>query len=129
MYQTYDGRLHAYWLDKTKHGSWPHDVPGSGIRFASEPFVVDLNGDGLAEVIFNSWPQNGGNRNGHLHILDYLGNELHRVELPTPRSGDWNGALGAPTIANVDDDADMELSIGTVASGVGVYDLPNINGT
>jgi hypothetical protein len=124
LYPSYDGRLHAYWLDKTEHGSWPYDVPG--FRFASEPIVVDLDntGDGHAEVIFTSWPQNGGNRLGQLHILDYLGNPLHVLNLPAPRDDDWNGGLGAPTIANIDTDADLELVIGTVASGVVAYDLP-----
>lgn len=126
LYPSYDGRLHAYWLDKTEHGSWPYKVSGSGYRFASEPIVVDLDntGDGHAEVIFTSWPQNGGNRIGQLHILDYQGNPLFAINLPAPRGDDWNGGLGAPTIANIDTDADLELVIGTVSSGVVAYDLP-----
>jgi hypothetical protein len=124
LFPSYDGRLYAYWLDKTQHGSWPFDVPGSGYRFASEPAVVDLDGDGHAEVIVTSWPENGGNRNGQLHILDYQGNQLYAVDLPAPRGDDWNGALGAPTVANIDADADLEVVVGTVASGVAAYDLP-----
>jgi hypothetical protein len=125
LYPSYDGKLHAYWLDKTEHGNWPHDVPGSGIRFASEPAVADLDNDGKAEVIFTSWPENGGNRVGQLHILDFQGNQLHALNLPAPRGDDWNGGLGAPTIANIDLDADKELVIGTVSSGVVAYDLPD----
>lgn len=128
LYPAYDGKIHAYWLDKTEHGNWPYDVPGSGIRFASEPIVADLDANGQAEVIFTSWPEKGGNRLGQLHILDYLGNELHRLDLPAPLSGDWNGGLGAPTIANIDADADQELVIGTTHSGVAAYDLPNTAG-
>ncbi|MBI1881492.1 MAG: VCBS repeat-containing protein [Chloroflexi bacterium] len=124
LYPSYDGRLHAYWLDKTEHGNWPFAVPGSGIRFAGEPVIADLDNDGQAEVIFTSWPQNGGNRIGQLHILDYQGNQLHALDLPAPRGDDWNGGLGAPTIANIDTDPDMELVIGTVSSGVVAYDLP-----
>jgi hypothetical protein len=112
-------------VDKTEHGTWPYKVPGSGIRFAGEPIVADLDNDGQAEVIFTSWPENGGNRLGQLHILDYLGNELHRLDLPAPLGDDWNGGLGAPTIANIDADPDKELVVGTVASGVVAYDLPN----
>ena len=36
LFPSYDGRLHAYWLDKTQHGNWPYDIPGAGIRFASD---------------------------------------------------------------------------------------------
>jgi hypothetical protein len=125
LFPAYDGKLHAYWLDKTEHGSWPYDVPGSGIRFAGEPVVADLDNDGRAEVLFTSWPENGGGRVGQLHVLDYLGNQLYAMDLPAPFSGTWNGGLGAPTLANIDADADLELVIGTVASGVVAYDLPN----
>lgn len=126
LYASYDGRLHAYWLDKSEHYNWPFDVnnSGPGIRFASEPVVADLDNDGPAEVIFTSWPQKGGNRVGKLHILNYQGQKLHEVDLPAPFSGDWNGSLGAPTVANVDGDADLEVVLNTAHSGVVVYDLP-----
>jgi hypothetical protein len=130
LYSSYDGRVHAYWLDKTEHGNWPYRVPSTGVggddfRFAGEPVVADLDNDGHAEVIFTSWPKKGGNRVGHLHILDYLGNELYRVALPAPFGDDWNGGLGAPTLANIDGDPDLEVVVGTTASGVVAYDLPN----
>ncbi len=120
------GKLHAYWLDKTEHGNWPYDVPGSGIRFASEPAVADLDNDGKAEVIFTSWPQNSGMAVGQLHILDYLGNPVQAIDLPPSfPSGKVNGGLAAPTLANLDGDADMEVVVGTIASGAVAYDLPN----
>lgn len=126
LYPSYDGRLHAYWLDKTQHGSWPYDVPGAGIRFASEPIVADLNNDGHAEIIFTSWPEKHDGWVGQLHVLDYLGNPISVQDLPAPDLGsDWNGGLGAPTIANIDGDADYELVLGTSHSGIVAYDLPN----
>jgi uncharacterized repeat protein (TIGR01451 family) len=127
LYASYDGRVHAYWLDKTEHGDWPYFVYNQAegfFRFASEPVVADLDDDGKAEVLFASWPQKGGNRVGKLHILNYLGQKLFEVNLPPPHSGDWNGGLGAPTLANVDADADLEVVLGTAHSGVVVYDLP-----
>lgn len=129
LFPSYDGRLHAYWLDKTEHGSWPFDVPGAGIRFASEPAVADLDNDGRAEVIVASWPESRDGRVGQLHILDDQGNQLHAVNLPAPGSGaDWNGALGAPTLANLDADADLEVVVGTSHSGAVAYDLPGSAG-
>ena len=131
IYPSYDGRVHAFWLDKTEHGSWPYKIPTSGVpgddfRFASEPVVADLDNDGHAEVIFTSWPKKGTGGVGQLHILNYLGVELYRVNLPGPDlNGGENGGLGAPTLANIDADPDLEVVVGTIASGVAAYDLPN----
>ena len=127
LFASYDGRLHAFWLDKTEHGNWPYTVnqPGEGFyRFASEPAVADLNGDGKAEVIFASWAEKGSGATGQLHILDYLGNSLQEVDLPQSYNGDWNGALAAPTLANIDGEDDLEVVLNTANSGIVAYDLP-----
>jgi hypothetical protein len=128
LFASYDGRLHAYWLDKTEHGNWPYVVskPADGyMSFASEPTVADLDADGHAEVIFTSWVQKGSGKTGKLYILDYLGNPLHIVSLPSAfGSPNWNGSLPAPTIANIDSDPDLEVVLNTAHSGVVAYDLP-----
>jgi hypothetical protein len=127
LYASYDGRMHAYWLDKTEHGGWPYAVsqPGEGfLRFASEPAVADLDGNGQAEVIFASWAEKGSGHTGKLHILDWQGQAMYEVDLPPPSGGaDWNGALAAPTLADVDGDEALEVVLGTAHSGVVVYDL------
>ncbi|UCC63254.1 MAG: VCBS repeat-containing protein [Anaerolineae bacterium] len=128
VYSSYDGRVHAFWLDKTEHGHWPYSVYDAGegfYRFASEPAVADLDDDGHAEVIFASWVEKGTGRTGKLHVLDHLGNPLHETDLP-PAFGDpdWNGALAAPTLADIDDDADLEVVLNTANSGLVAYDLP-----
>ena len=72
IYSSYDGRVHAFWLDKTEHGNWPYSVYNSAegfFRFASEPVIADLDNDGYAEVIFSSWVQKATNQTGKLHIL------------------------------------------------------------
>lgn len=129
LFSSYDGRVHALWLDKTEHGSWPYEVDAHATegfyRFASEPTVVDLDNDGKAEVIFASWVEKGSNQTGRLHVVDYLGNKLQEVDLPAALSGtDWNGALAAPTLANIDADADLEVVLNTAHSGLVAYDLP-----
>jgi uncharacterized repeat protein (TIGR01451 family) len=126
LYSSYDGRVHAYWLDKNEHGNWPYDVhTGGPIRFASEPVVADLDNDGYAEVIFGSWVQKGSYQTGKLHILDYQGNPLQEVNLPAAYgSPDWNGALAAPTLADIDADAELEVVLNTAHSGFVAYDLP-----
>ena len=132
LYPSYDGRLHAYWLDKTEHGNWPYSVyhPADGyITFASEPVVADLDGDLYAEVIFASWVQKGTYQTGKLYILDYLGNPLQIVSLPAAfGSSNWNGSLTAPTLANIDADADLEVVVNTAHSGLVAYDLPGTAG-
>jgi hypothetical protein len=134
LYSSYDGKVHAYWLDKTEHGSWPYTVPtltlpGDDFRFASEPVVADLDNDGHAEVLFTSWPKKGTGGVGQLHVLDHLGGELHRVDLPGPDlDGGENGGLGAPTLDDIDSDPELEVVVGTIASGVVAYDLPNTAG-
>ena len=109
LYSSYDGRLHAYWLDRTEHGQWPYRVKKTSesyIRFSSEPAVADLDNDGQAEVIVATWTQKGSNAGGQLMILSWDGALLHAVDLPRS-SQDWDGAMAAPTIDNID--ADREL--------------------
>ena len=91
--------------------------------------MADLDNDGKAEVIFVSWVQkqsSGTMRLGKLHILDYQGNTLHELNLPLPRSSSktTNGALAAPTLANIDADSDLEIVVNTISAGFVAYDLP-----
>src|SRR5205807_4359444 len=134
VYPSYDGKVHAYWLDKREHGSWPYTIPTTGasgddFRFASEPIVVDLDNDGCAEVIFTSWPRKNVNGVGQLHILNCRGEELYRIDLPAPSFGrTWNGGMAAPTIADIDGDGNLDVVIGTVSTGVVAYELPSSAG-
>jgi hypothetical protein len=129
LYASYDGRVHAFWLDKTEHANWPFEVYDANLgyfQFASEPVVADLDNDGRAEVLFTSWTQKGSNRSGMLYIVDYNGDMVFAVDLPAAYgSPDWNGALPAPTLANIDQDADLEVVINTAHSGFAAYDLPD----
>ncbi len=128
LFSSYDGRVHCFWLDKTEHHDWPYSVtkPSEGFhRFASEPVAADLDNDGYAEVIFTSWVEKGTHRTGALHILDHQGRPVQEVDLPAAfGSPDWNGGLPAPTLADIDGDADLEIVINSAHSGFLAYDLP-----
>jgi len=121
---SYDGKLHAWWLDKTEHYSWPFVIPGAGFHFASEPVVADLDNDGKAEVLFTTWGQNDNGEAGRLYVLNYRGELLHAVDLPPARGGTWSGGLAAPTLADIDGDGELEVVVNTVDAGVVAYDLP-----
>ncbi|MBL8057784.1 MAG: VCBS repeat-containing protein [Anaerolineales bacterium] len=130
LFPAYDGQLHAYWLDKTEHGCWPYEVNQAGegfLRFGSEPAVVDLDNDGQAEVLFTTWTQKGSQTAGQLVIANSVGQARFSVTLPRS-SGDWDGALGAPTVANIDTDPELEVVVGTAHMGVVAYDLPGSAG-
>ena len=126
LHPSYDGRLHALWLDRSEHGGWPFTVGGAGaVRFASEPAVADLDGDGRAEVIFASWPDKASGRAGRLHVVDSQGRLVHAVELPASSpAGSWNGGLGAPALARLAPGGDLHVFLGTAHSGVVAYRLP-----
>ena len=125
LYPSYDGRLHAMWLDKTEHDGWPVKVPGPSYAFASEPAVADLDGDGKAEVLFTSWSPKASGQTGKLLVVDAKGRQVYAVDLPPARSGGgWNGGLGAPTLARLQASGDLMVFVGTSASGVVAYRLP-----
>ena len=129
LFSAYDGRMHAFWLDKTEHFQWPYSIynASEGIfRFASEPAIADLDNDGKAEIIFTSWTAKNSQKTGHLYILNYQGQVVSKVLLPLGfNSPSWNGGLAAPTLGNIDTDKDLELVISTAHSGIIAYDLPN----
>jgi hypothetical protein len=130
LYPSYDGRLHAFWLDETEKYHWPVDLNGSPgpMRFASEPVVADLDGDGKAEVIFTTWTQKGSHATGELRVVSWQGDPIASVPLPTPSSADWNGGLGAPTLAHLDGGPNLSVVVGTAQTGLVAYDLPGTGG-
>ncbi len=94
---------------------------------ASEALIADLNGDGSPEVIFATF-SSGEPREpdtpAHLIGLDAGGNELFKIELF------GRGSMAAPSIADLDDDGQLELvislkdSLGGDRGGVQIWDLP-----
>jgi hypothetical protein len=129
LFSAYDGKVHAFSLDKTEHDHWPFSVYHAGdayLQFASPPVIADLDNDGKAEVIFTTWTQVLSNRTGSLYVLDYKGDVLWQVALPDTFGGaNWNGAMASPTIDRIDTSGNLSVVINTAASGVVAYGLPN----
>lgn len=131
LFPSYDGRMHAFWLDKTEKHGWPLDlnVEKSFISFASEPVVVDLDADGQAEVIFTTWTEKGSDVAGEIRIVSSTGAPIYSVPLPIDTENDtWGGALAAPTVDNIDADPELELLVATFRHGLLAYDLPGSAG-
>lgn len=128
LHTSYDGKLHAWSLGKAEHDNWPYDLQPADrayLRFGSEPVVADLDGDGNAEVILATWTENGSNAPGQLLILSHEGNLLQAIDLPWDPADGRGGALGAPTLANLDDDANLEVVVGTINRGLVAYEIAN----
>jgi len=124
LYSSYDGKVHAYWLDKTEHGNWPFAIPGTGIHFAAPPVAAELYHDGKAEVLVATWPQATTTETGKLYILDDLGNILTSADLPAPNGDTWNGTLASPTLALLPGSRNLAVVLMTRASGLVAFDLP-----
>lgn len=128
LHTSYDGKLHAWSLGKAEHGNWPYDLQPAGggyLRFGTEPVVVDLDADGFAEVMLATWTENDSNAPGQLLILSHAGDLLTAVDLPRDADSGRGGALGAPTLANLDSDANLEVVIGTIDRGLIAYEIGN----
>lgn len=137
IYPAWDGKMHAFWLDKTEHGNWPFNLlkltTQAEVVYGTEPIIVDIENDGQAEVIFGSWTNTGSNDWGYLVVVNSNGDLLSSTEFPMPKScvfdssscDTWNGVMAAPTIANIDDDPNYEIVMLSSLSGVLAYRLPN----
>ncbi len=83
--------------------NWPFEIESESYA-AGGIAVADYNGDGLAEVIF-SMKQTDAPAN--IYVLDMLANVLQQIDV------DSEGyRVGPPSLADVDNDGDMEMFLG-----------------
>jgi hypothetical protein len=123
----YDGNLYAFGDDGEEQWHYTFGTSSSPYTGAGEPLIVDLNGDGVPEILFTTY-SSGAPREpetpAHIVILNSNGVELHKVEIF------GRGSMSAQTIADLDGDGDLELvvslkdTLGGGDGGVQIWDLP-----
>jgi len=118
-----DGAIYAMGPDAQL--LWRYDyAKGVAKTFASEPAVVDLNRDGVPEIVFGTYSlqPNGG----RLVVLDNTGHELYDIPLDNQGTGGGNGigVPAAPSVADIDGDGNLEIVLLTFDHGVDVYTVP-----
>ena len=104
---------------------WRYDyAKGAAKTFASEPVVVDLNRDGVPEIVFGTYSL--GKNGGRLVVLDNTGQELYDITLENQGDGGGNGigVPAAPSVADLDGDGNLEIVLLTFDHGVDVYTVP-----
>jgi hypothetical protein len=117
-----DGAIYAIGPDAQL--LWRYDfAKGEPKTFASEPAVVDLNRDGMPEIVFGTYSlqPNGG----RLIVLDNTGRELFDITLENQGTdGNGIGVPAAPSVADIDGDGNLEIVLLTFDHGVDVYTVP-----
>jgi hypothetical protein len=107
-----DGTIRGYSPDGTELWKYTYDVAGEPWIMASEAVIGDLNKDGSPEIVFTTYSVD--HFVSHLTILDAAGRMQRKASL------DKRGAMGAPTLADVDGDGktDIVISLKDVMGGV-----------
>ena len=104
---------------------WQYNyAKGAAKTFASEPVVVDLNRDGVPEIVFGTYALS--TNAGRLVILSNTGAELFDIPLPGQGDGGGNGigVPAAPSVADLDGDGTLEIVLLTFDHGVDVFNVP-----
>ena len=114
LFPSYDGQLHAYWLDKTETEAGPTTCPAPASASPASRSSPTSTTTARPRSSSPRGRRRRAARVGQLHVLNSLGVQLFAIDLPASfPAGSWNGGLGAPTLANIDGDADLELVAGT----------------
>jgi len=104
---------------------------------ASESLIVDLNQDGLPEVVFTTygWPANNIPVQ-QLYILNgQTGAKIARVDMNSATTNPVNssnpngaGASGAPTVEDINGDGQLEIVAHTFDGRLVVFTVPGSSG-
>ncbi|RMD61355.1 DUF11 domain-containing protein, partial [Candidatus Parcubacteria bacterium] len=115
---TYDGRIRAYHADGSMF--WAFNFTMGDALFASEAVIGDINDDSEPEIIFGSYDPTFGDGAVGLWALTAHGSPLPGFPLPVGNPG----IRAAPTLADLDNDGDLEILAATWDGKVYVWDVP-----
>jgi len=128
LYAAHDGYI--YCTSAEANRLWRRDIRhGRNIMYSSEITAVDLNQDGVAELILATYGDpdeiNPGQAHGYLMILDTGGRILYDIELPEQgTNGNGKGAPAAPTVMDTDSNGTLEILVQTFGAGMFIYTVP-----
>lgn len=124
-----DGYTRAYRENGTL--MWQHNFANGQVLFGSEPVIGDITGDGFPEVIFGTYSPNNGNGSANNAVrmigLDRNGNPLTGLGFPLtlPNESQFYGIRAGPTLADLDENGDLELIAGSWGGVLYVWNLVN----
>ncbi len=101
IFAGFDGHIHA--VSAAKEHLWETIYTTDPNVLTGGVVVGDLSGDGIPEVVFNTYSIDDGK--GALFILDGGGNLQQQIDLPQ------RGAMSVPTLADVDGDGTVEILV------------------
>ncbi len=119
IFAGFDGRIHA--VDATATELWNYRYTDDPRVLTGGVAVADLSADGRPEIVFASYSPDDDK--SHLFILGAGGSEQHKIALPD------RGSMAVPTIADVDGDGVLEITLAMKAGADGqpqlmIYTLP-----
>ncbi|MCP4709736.1 MAG: hypothetical protein GY869_14025 [Planctomycetes bacterium] len=126
---TNDGFIRAYDPDKSLLWSFDYTLGNNNI-VAGEAVVGDIDGDGQVEIIFGTYDADfNATTAARIWALEKDGSQVADPNFPITDIGDRNiGLCSTPTLADLDNDGDVELIVNRKADAgqLAVWDLPGI---
>jgi subtilisin family serine protease len=113
---TVGGKIHVLRQDGTELPGWPVVLTNKPLN--NTPAIGDVNGDGIPEIVVESFGQRGLGSFQHVYALNREGNLLNGFPLALGFGGYFtNGQTPSPALTDVD--LDGKLDIIAVSAGLG----------